>query len=196
MKKRLRPGVQGTKVRTVHSLAERSQANFPPCVRLSFPFCKTEVKTKDSSPGRLLLQVQWARDERMLQAGLLPGLGGRSHCCSLLPAGCGDTAQPHGPRVHGRVGGLPQPVRGKFPPTPEAPKAPQSPQSHPACAPARGAGGIRDGSGFHKQEERMGGGRRSALKIDLPVLQRGPAPEMGGLEGRGAPGPPSWRERG
>lgn len=31
----------------------------------------------------------------------------------------------------------------------------------------------------------MGGGRRSALKIDLPVLQRGPAPEMGGLGGWG-----------
>lgn len=36
-KRRLRPGAQGRKLRTVHSLAECSQANFPPLSEPQFP---------------------------------------------------------------------------------------------------------------------------------------------------------------
>lgn len=103
---------------------------------------------------------------------------------------------PTGSQVLGGWASLPWPVQGMFPPTPEALKAPRSPQSHPACAPARGARGIREGSGFHKQEERRGGGRCSALKIDLQAFQRGPAPEMAGGGALGCPVHPKERREG
>lgn len=44
-----------------------------------------------------------------------------------------------------------------------------------------------EGSGFHKQEERRGGGRHSVLKIAMQALQRGPAPEMARGGGLGCP---------
>lgn len=73
------------------------------------------------------------------------------------------------------------------------PEAPHSLESH-ILPELQGQGntrdpeGIREGSGFHKQEERRGGGRYSALKIDLQALQRGPAPEIGRGGGLGCPG--------
>lgn len=101
-----------------------------------------------------------------------------------------------GSQLLGGWASLPWQVQGTFTPTPEALKAPRSPQSHPACAPARGERGIREGSGFHKQEERRGGGRCSALKIDLQAFQRGPAPEIAGGGALRCPVHPKERREG
>lgn len=90
-----------------------------------------------------------------------------------------DRAQPQGPRCWEGGRARPGQSKGSSPQHLRLPRLPEI-QSHPACAPARGAKGIREGSGFHKQEERRGGERHSALKIDLQALQRGPAPEIGG----------------
>lgn len=90
-----------------------------------------------------------------------------------------ERAQPQGPRCWEGGPACPSQSKESAPQHLRLPRLP-SPQSHPACVPARGAIGIREGSGFHKQEERRGGERHSALKIDLQALQRGPAPEIGG----------------
>lgn len=128
MKKRLRPGVQDRKLRSVHSLAECSQANFLPCLSLNFPVCKTEVKTKYSTLGKLLLQEKWATETMgyCKQDFSLDWMGNLIAAESPL-----DRLRGHGPATWPQGWGgwtsLPWPVQGKFPPTPEASKAPRSP---------------------------------------------------------------------
>lgn len=53
MNKRLRPGVQGGKLSTVHSLAECFQANFL-CLSLTFFLFKTEVKMRCSTLNKIV----------------------------------------------------------------------------------------------------------------------------------------------